>query len=70
MFRQAFLLSQYSFIYEQYFKCSDAYYTQYFFDSWSIKQTTKQLKNTKISSEKSLRKNEKEVNVGTDLTSV
>ena len=28
--RQAFLLSQYSFICEQYFKCSNTQYTQYF----------------------------------------
>ena len=31
MFRQAFLLRQYSFICEQYFKCSDTYYKQFFF---------------------------------------
>ena len=34
MFRYAFLLSQYSFICGQYFKCSDAQYTQYFF--WQL----------------------------------
>ena len=38
MFKQAFLLSQYSFICEQYFKCSDIQYTQYFF-WWLVNKT-------------------------------
>ena len=33
VFRQAFLLIQYSFICKQYFFCSDREY-QYFFDRW------------------------------------
>ena len=39
VFRQAFLLIQYSFICKQYFFCSDREY-QYFFDRWLIVSTT------------------------------
>ena len=37
VFRQALLLIQYSFIFKQYFFCSDREY-QYFFDRWQTKQ--------------------------------
>ena len=64
MFRQIFLLSQYSFIWVQYFKCSDVMCTQYFLTAVFFFLVVTNC------SKKSLRKNRKQLNVETDLTSV
>ena len=64
MFRQAFLLSQYSFIYVQYFKCSDNIINAIFL--WNIVF----ILGAKISSKKSLWKIGKQLNIGKGLTSV
>ena len=73
VFRQAFLLIQYSFICKQYFFCSDREY-QYFFDRWWTKQL---IVSTTFFSfwswklvEKIYWKNGKQLNVGNDLMSV
>ena len=71
MFRQAFLLSQYSLICEQYIKCSD---TIYFLktakqNSWLFNNIVFILV-VKISSKKVCEKNRKQLNVVLGLTSV